>query len=230
MVEVPAPAAASAPARKGLFTLDPLSRRRWASFKANRRGLWSFRIFLVLFALALAAPLVANDKPLWVVYRGDVLFPIWQFHPETRFAGDFETEADYRSSEVRCLIVTGGLDACFDDPEGLIEAVDAGAPPEGAEPGSMVWPIVPFSYDTINREVPFAPSPPDAVNWLGTDDQARDVLARVIYGFDISVRFGLALTVVSSLIGVFAGAAQGYFGGWVAVSYTHLTLPTNREV
>ncbi|MEO1689853.1 MAG: ABC transporter permease, partial [Pseudomonadota bacterium] len=167
------------PAKKGLFTLDPLSRRRWASFKANRRGFWSFRIFLALFALALAAPLVANDKPLWVTYRGDVLFPIWQFHPETRFNGDFETEADYRSVEVRCLIVTGGLDACFDDPDGLIEAVAAGEAPEGATPGAMTWPLIPFSYDTINRDVPFAPSPPDASNWLGTDDQARDVLARV---------------------------------------------------
>ncbi|MEO1777117.1 MAG: ABC transporter permease, partial [Pseudomonadota bacterium] len=140
----------------------------------------------------------------------------------TRFNGDFETEADYRSVEVRCLIVTGGLDACFDDPDGLIEAVAAGEAPEGATPGAMTWPLIPFSYDTINRDVPFAPSPPDASNWLGTDDQARDVLARVIYGFDISVRFGLALTLVSSVIGVFAGAAQGYFGGWVDLVFQRI--------
>ncbi|MEM6743647.1 MAG: ABC transporter permease [Pseudomonadota bacterium] len=216
------PAAAPPPPRRGLFELDPLSRRRWASFKANTRGLWSFRLFLVLFAIALAAPLVANDRPLWLTYRGETLFPIWNFHPETRFNGDFETQADYRSVEVQCLILTGGLDACFDDPEGLIEAVAAGTAPPEAQPGSMVWPLIPFSYDTINYDVPRAPSPPDGTNWLGTDDQARDVLARVIYGFDISVRFGLALTALSALIGVFAGAAQGYFGGWVDLVFQRI--------
>ena len=95
-------------------------------------------------------------------------------------------------------------------------------PPEAAAPGSLVWPLIPFSFDTINYDVPRAPSPPDAMNWLGTDDQARDVLARVIYGFDISVRFGLALTALSALIGVFAGAAQGYFGGWVDLIFQRI--------
>jgi len=162
---------------------------------------------------------VANDKPFLVVYRGEAMFPIFEFHPETDFGGDFETEADYRAVEVRCLIQTGGLDACFDDPEGLIAQIEAGEEVEGAEPGSIWWPLIPFSYDTISYGVATAPSPPDATHWLGTDDQARDVLARVIYGFRISVLFGLALTALSTLIGVTAGAAQGYFGGWVDLTF-----------
>ena len=207
------------PPRRGLLALSPIQRRRWENFRANRRALWSLRIFLVLFALALGAELVANDKPLVVVYRGEVLFPVVQFHPETRFGGDFQTEADYRDPEVRCLILSGGLEDCFDDPAAIVEAIRAGSPPEGAETGRMIWPLIPFSYDTINYGVPYAPSPPDAVNWLGTDDQARDVLARVIYGFRISVLFGLALTALSSFIGILAGAAQGYFGGWVDLTF-----------
>ena len=208
-------AAAPPPRPAGRFALSPLARRRWENFRANTRALWSLRLFLVLFVVSLCAEFVANDKPLWITYRGETLFPVFQFHPETRFGGDFRTEADYRAPEVRCLILTGGLERCFDAPAELAAAVRAGDPPEGAVPGSIVWPVIPFSYDTINYDVPRAPSPPDATNWLGTDDQARDVTARVIHGFRISVLFGLALTALSAAIGVVAGAAQGYFGGWV---------------
>ncbi len=212
-------AAQPPPRREGRFALSPLARRRWENFRANTRALWSLRIFLVLFLVSLFAEFVANDRPLWVTYRGETMFPIFEFHPETRFGGDFRTEADYRAPEVRCLILTGGLEACFDAPEEIAAAVETGNPPEGAVTGSMVWPPIPFHFDTINYEVPRAPSPPDATNWLGTDDQARDVLARVIYGFRISVLFGLALTGLSAAIGVFAGAAQGYFGGWVDLTF-----------
>ncbi|SFI25045.1 ABC transporter permease [Albimonas pacifica] len=216
----PAPAPALAPPpRRGLFQLDPLQKRRWDNFRANGRAFWSLWIFLILFVVALFAEFVANDKPFLVVYRGETMFPIFEFHPETDFGGDFETEADYRAVEVRCLILTGGLESCFDDPEGLIAQVEAGEEIEGAEPGSIWWPLIPFSYDTISYGVATAPSPPDATHWLGTDDQARDVLARVIYGFRISVLFGLALTALSSVIGVVAGAAQGYFGGWVDLTF-----------
>ncbi len=205
-----------------MIRLDPLQRRRWQSFKANRRGFWSLWIFLVLLVIALCAEFVANDKPLWVVYRGDSYFPIFEFYPETAFGGDFETEADYKSVEVQCLILTGGLEGCFDDPEALKAEIRSGEKVEGAVPGRIVWPLIPFSYQTINYGVGQAPSPPDSVNWLGTDDQARDVLARVIYGFRISVLFGFALTIMSSVIGVFAGASQGYFGGWVDLVFQRI--------
>lgn len=203
------------PQATGRFALDPLQRRRWENFKSNKRGFWSMWLFAVLLLVALCAEFVANDRPLWVVYRGEVSFPIFEFHPETDFGGDFETEADYRAPEVRCLILTGGLDACFDTPEALAEQMRKGEPVEGAVAGSVWWPPIAFSYDTIAYGVGRAPSPPDATHILGTDDQARDVLARVIYGFRISVLFGLALTLLSTVIGVVAGAAQGYFGGWV---------------
>jgi microcin C transport system permease protein len=215
----PGTAPAPPPRKQGLFALDPLQKRRWQNFKANKRGWWSLWLFLVLFVASLCAEFIANDRPLWVTYRGETMFPIFSFHPETDFGGDFRTEADYRAEEVRCLILTGGLDRCFDDPVGLAEAIRAGEPVEGAVPGRIVWPLIPFSYDTISYGVDRAPSPPDATHWLGTDDQARDVLARVIYGFRISVLFGLALTALSTVIGVVAGAAQGYFGGWVDLTF-----------
>ena len=210
-----AAATAAPPRRRRRFALDPLQRRRWENFRANRRGFWSLWLFLALFVISLGAELVANDRPLWVSYRGETMYPLLELYPETAFGGDFETEADYRAPEVQCLIVTGGLEDCFDAPEELIEAVASGAPPEGATPGALVWPLIPFSYDTINYEVTAAPSPPDGINWLGTDDQARDVLARIIYGFRISVLFGLALTAAASVIGFLVGAACGFFGGWV---------------
>ncbi|QQR69870.1 MAG: ABC transporter permease [Alphaproteobacteria bacterium] len=171
------------------FLHTPLAQRRWALFRANRRGLWSLRIFLVVFVVALASDLVANDRPLLVRYEGRFYVPILTDIPETAFGGDFETPADYRDPWLRERI---------------------------SQRGWAVWPLVEFSHDTINRAMPApAPVPPSADNWLGTDDQGRDVLARVLYGLRLSVLFGLALTILSSLVGVAVGAVQGYFGGWL---------------
>ncbi|MBC6438999.1 MAG: ABC transporter permease [Rhodospirillales bacterium] len=173
-----------------LRTLDPMNRRRLTNFRGNRRGYWSFRVFVALFALTLPAEIIANDKPLFVWYDGAPHIPVFVAYPETAFDGDFETEADYRDPFVQELIA--GKD------------------------GWIVWPPIPFSYQTINYDLPTpAPSPPSADNWLGTDDQGRDVLARLIYGFRISVLFGLALTFCASVIGIAAGAVQGYYGGWI---------------
>ena len=190
-------------------TLTPITRRRVENFRANRRGLWALRIFTVLFLVTLVAEFVANDKPLAVSYDGDLYFPVFFFYPETAFDGEFETEAEYRDPFVRELIT--GRDA---DGDGYIENCgDAAAGP--CERGWMLWPLIPYSYDTINYDLDrAAPAPPSADNWLGTDDQGRDVLARLIYGFRLSVLFGLVLTALSTVIGVAAGAVQGYFGGW----------------
>ena len=169
--------------------VTPLTRRRIENFKANKRGYWSAWIFLLLFVLSLFAELIANDRPLVVRYDGDFYFPVVQYYPETTFGGDFDAEADYKDPFIIDLI---------------------------EEKGWLVWPLIPYGYDTHIANLPSpAPSPPTAQNWLGTDDQARDVLARIIYGFRISVLFGLALTILSSIIGVAAGAVQGYFGGLV---------------
>ncbi len=160
----------------------------WARFKRNRRAWVSFCCFGVLFVLTLAAEFVANDAPILLRYDGKFYMPIMQSYPETTFGGDFDTEADYRDPYVKTLI---------------------------QEKGWMIWPPIAFSYDTINYELEAAaPSPPSLQNWLGTDDQARDVLARLLYGFRVSVLFGLALTVLTAIIGVLVGAVQGYVGGW----------------
>ncbi|MDI4663859.1 ABC transporter permease [Xanthobacter autotrophicus] len=198
---------------RGRFDLSPLNRRRLANFRANRRGYWSFVIFMVLFVISLSAEFIANDKPILVSYDGGYYFPVVRAYPETTFGGDFETDADYRDPFLQKLIAQKG--------------------------GWMIWPPIRFSYSTHNLDLPTpAPSPPTWMlteaqckavadkkgvngcsgleyNWLGTDDQGRDVVARLIYGFRISVLFGLALTIVSSVIGVAAGAVQGYFGGWI---------------
>jgi microcin C transport system permease protein len=167
--------------------LSPLNRRRFENFRRNRRGWWSLWIFLVLFVLSLFAELIANDKPLVVHYDGGWYFPVAKAYPETVFGGFFQTEADYRDPAVQELIEAKGW---------------------------MLWPPIRYSYDTINYDLPVpAPAPPSPENWLGTDDQGRDVVARLIYGFRISVLFGLTLTLASSVIGVAAGAVQGYFGG-----------------
>ncbi|MBK1837519.1 ABC transporter permease [Azospirillum sp. YIM B02556] len=167
--------------------MTPLTRRRLANFKANRRGFWSFWIFLVLFVVSLGAEFIANDKPLVIEYENRYYWPVFHAYPETTFGGEFETETDYRDAYVRDLINAKGW---------------------------MVWPPIPYSYRTINYNLPVpAPAPPSADNWLGTDDQGRDVVARLIYGFRISVLFGLVLTAFSSVVGVAAGAVQGYFGG-----------------
>ena len=193
--------------------LSPINVRRWRNFKANRRGYWSLWIFLALFVVTLFAEFIANDKPLYLRYDGKSYFPVFFNYPETTFGGDFETAADYRDSYLQKLIAE--------------------------KDGFMVWPPIHYSYNTHNLDLPTpAPSKPTWMlteaeckavverkglngcgdleyNWLGTDDQGRDVLARVIYGFRVSVLFGLILTIVSSVIGVAAGAVQGYFGGWI---------------
>ena len=170
-----------------------LTRRRIDNFRANRRGAWSLWIFLVLFVVTLFAELVANDRPIIVFYDGAFYVPIVRAYPETTFGGEFPTEADYSDPEVRRLIDSKGW---------------------------AIMPPIPYSYRTVAWDLPLpAPSPPDAHHWLGTDDQARDVLARTIYGFRLSVLFGFTLTVVSAIVGVAAGAVQGYFGGWVDLAF-----------
>ena len=171
------------------FRVTPITRRRLHNFRANRRGFWSLWMFLALFFASLFAELIANDKPLLVKFDGAYYTPFVEAYPETLFGGDFPTEADYRD-------------------EFVIKLIEA--------KGWMIWPIIRYDYSTINYNLPSpAPSPPTADNWLGTDDQGRDVVARMIYGFRISVLFGLTLTFLSSIIGVSAGAVQGYFGGWL---------------
>lgn len=201
-----------------MMQLTPLQRRRLANFKANRRAFWSLWIFLTLFVVTLFAEFVANDRPLLVQFRGSFYVPILRFYSEADFGGEFATEAEYSSPEVRCLIRTGGLEPCLDDPEGVLkQAIETGAV-DGtriAQPGWILWPLIPFSYDTINYDVVSAPSAPDRTHWLGTDDQTRDVVARVIYGFRISILFAMIVAGISSAIGILAGASQGYFGGWV---------------
>jgi len=173
--------------------LSELNRRRLANFRANRRGFWSLWIFLALFGLSLASELVANDQPILVRYDGQFFVPFAKAYPETAFGGEFETRADYRDPAV----------------EELIQAK-----------GWILWPPIRFSYRTVNLELPVpAPAPPSAENWLGTDDQGRDVVARLLYGFRVSVLFGLTLTILSSIVGVIAGAIQGYYGGWIDLAF-----------
>jgi len=168
--------------------MNPIMRRRLDAFIRNRRGFWSLWVFLLLLAITVLAEGLANDKPLLVRYDGEWYVPALHSYAETEFGGEFATEADYRDPFVQELIVE--------------------------KDGWLFWPPIPFSYDTVNYDLPSpAPSPPTTDNWLGTDDQGRDVTARLIYGFRISVLFGLVLTVFSSIIGVAAGAVQGYFGG-----------------
>jgi len=196
------------------MALSSLNQRRWRNFKRNRRAVWSLILFSVIFTITLFAEFIANDKPILVSYRGELRMPIFSFYPETAFGGDFETEAIYRDPEVRCLIASGGLDMCFDDPEGVIaDAADGIVEGEEIAKGWAIWPIIPYSYDTPVDRPGAAPLPPNAQNWLGTDDTKRDVLARVIYGFRLSVLFTLIVTSLASVIGIIAGAVQGYFGG-----------------
>lgn len=196
------------------MALSPLNQRRWRNFKRNKRAYWSLWIFSILFGLSLFAEFIAYDKPILVNYRGEYFTPIWNFYPETAFGGDFQTEAVYRDPEVKCLIATGGLDVCFDDPEGYIEDAQDGVV-EGTqiEKGWAIWPIIPYSFDTAVDRPGAAPLPPNRENLLGTDGTKRDVLARVIHGFRLSIFFTLLVTGLSSLIGILAGAVQGFFGG-----------------
>jgi microcin C transport system permease protein len=207
-----APTGLAVPPERRRIDLSPMGRRRWENFKANRRGYWSFWIFAILFVVSLFAELIANDKPLLIKYDGRAYFPALITYSETAFGGEFETAADYRDPYLQKLIADKG--------------------------GWVIWPPFRYSYDTHNLDLPTpAPSKPTWMltekecqpvverkglkscrdleyNWLGTDDQGRDVVARIIYGFRISVLFGLTLTLISSVIGVAAGAVQGYFGGW----------------
>jgi microcin C transport system permease protein len=208
------------PVTRHAFVPSPLNRRRWENFKSNRRGYWSFWLFLLLFVGSLFAELIANDRPLLVRYDGHFYWPVVINYPETTFGGDFETSADYRDPYLQKLIAEKN--------------------------GSIIWTPIRYSYDTHNLDLPTpAPSKPTWMlteaecqsvverkalkscrdleyNWLGTDDQGRDVVARLIYGFRISVLFGLALTIFSSIIGVAAGGVQGYFGGWVDLIFQRL--------
>ena len=195
--------------------LSPLNQRRWRNFKKNRRAFWSLWIFGILFGLSLFAEFLANDKPILVSYQGELRMPVFSFYSEQDFGGDFPTEAAYQDVEVQCLIATGGLVDCFDMPEELIAQVDAGegVEIEGFQKGWMLWPPIPYSYNTIVDVRGVAPAPPSAENLLGTDDTKRDVLARIIYGFRLSIIYAVLVTVGASLIGIIAGAVQGYFGG-----------------
>jgi microcin C transport system permease protein len=167
--------------------IRPLTQRRLAAFRANRRGFWSLWVFAALFVVSLFAEFIANDRPLLIRYDGHFYCPVVASYPETTFGGDFETEADYQDPFVVAKIKAKGW---------------------------MIWPLIPHDYNTAVLDLPGpAPTAPDAHNWLGTDDQARDVLARVIYGFRISVLFGLTLMVFCTPVGITAGAVQGYFGG-----------------
>lgn len=196
------------------MALSPLNQRRWSNFTKNRRAYWSLWIFTVLFVLSLGAEFLANDKPILVQYRGNYYTPIFNFYPETEFGGDFQTEAVYRDPEVKCLIVSGGLEDCFDDPDAIIEdAADGTVNGEVIAKGWSVWPLIPYSYDTAVDRPGAAPLPPNAQNLLGTDGTKRDVLARIIHGFRLSILFTLIVTGTATIIGIIAGAVQGFFGG-----------------
>ena len=159
-----------------VFQISPLLKRKLDNFKQNRRGYYSLWTFLFLFALTLPAEFIANDTPLLIKFEGQIYYPIFISYPETSFGGDFETEPNYKDSYIQELI---------------------------NENGWMIWPLIPYRHDTIIYTLGSpAPSPPDRANWLGTDDQARDVSARLIYGYRISVLFGLTLTICGSIIGI----------------------------
>ncbi|WP_010325484.1 ABC transporter permease [Marinobacterium stanieri] len=168
--------------------LSLIQQRRWDSFRRNRRGYWSLWIFATLFLLSLVAELIANDQPILIQHDNQYFVPVLEEYTEVDFGGEFALPTDYRDPYLQEIIEEDG--------------------------GWILWPPIPFSYDTINYDLEQpAPSPPTSTNWLGTDDQGRDVMARVIYGFRISVLFALILTLASSVIGVCAGAVQGYYGG-----------------
>ena len=169
--------------------MSPVMQQRLARFKQNRLGFICLIVFAVIFVLAIFSELIANDKPLVVKYQQSYYFPVIQSYPETTFGGVFETETDYRDPAVQQLIDRDGW---------------------------ALWPVIPFSYQTPNLELAVpVPSPPSQQNWLGTDDQGRDVLARILYGLRVSLLFGFALTLCAAFIGILIGALQGYYGGWV---------------
>ena len=206
------------------MALSALNRRRWRNFKKNRRAFWSLWIFAVLFVVSLFAEFIANDKPILVRYHGQFYVPIFRFYPETDFGGDFKTEAIYRDPEVKCLIATGGLaDPCFSDPEKTLEEAKTGSVGgQKIDAGWAIWPPIPYSYARPVDIPGVAPSPPSRDNWLGTDDTKRDVTARVIYGFRLSIFFALIVTAITSVVGIAAGAVQGFFGGWTDLLFQRI--------
>ncbi|UIJ74859.1 ABC transporter permease [Acinetobacter sp. SH20PTE14] len=169
--------------------MSPIMQARFQRFKENKLGFTCFISFALIFMLSLAVEFIANDKPLLVKYDDSLYVPVLKSYPETAFGGVFETEADYKDPVVQQLI---------DDK------------------GWAVWPLIKFSYQTPNLELAVpVPSAPTAQNWLGTDDQGRDVLARILYGLRVSLLFGFALTFASAILGIIVGAIQGYYGGWL---------------
>ena len=162
--------------------------------------------------ISLFAELVANDKPILVKYKNSFYLPVFNFYSEKDFGGEFSSEAEYRTIEVQCLIKTSGNSQCLDKPNTTLAKTQE---LENPFEGWMVWPLIRSSFNTINYDVKTAPSPPDKNHLLGTDDQTRDVVARIIYGFRISTLFAFLVTIISSSIGLVAGAIQGYFGGWL---------------
>ncbi len=170
------------------FELPTLWKRRWSTFKKDRKGYLAFIVFIVIFIVSLCSEFIANDKPLLLFYDGKPHLPIFQVYAETKFGGKFHTEADYRDPHVQSLI---------------------------NEKGWMVWPLVRFSYDTVNYSVKGSfPSRPSFENPLGTDNSGHDILARILYGYRLSVCFGLCLALFSSVAGVIVGAFLGFKGGW----------------
>ena len=194
--------------------LNQINQRRWKNFKQNKRAFWSLIVFTICFAFSLCGEFIANDRPLLVKYQGAYYMPVLSFYSEATFGGDLRTEAIYSDIEVECLIISGGLEECWDAPELVItDSQDGFIENKKIEKGFVLWPLIPYHYSTVvTLDVP-APSPPDKNHLLGTDDTARDVLARVIYGFRLSVLFALIVSILSSIIGIFMGAIQGYFGG-----------------
>lgn len=210
------------------MALSELNRRRWRNFKKNKRAFVSLIIFSSLFILSLFAEFIANDRPLILKYRGDYYFPILHYYPETTFGSDLNKPTIYYDDFTKCLVKTGGLlDDCLDDPEAIVEKDQyplAQVDGKEVEPGWMLWPLIPFSYNTVSYDLPgsYALTPPSKSHWLGTDPSKYDVLARVIYGFRTSVLFALIVTALSSLVGIAAGAIQGYFGGKVDLFFQRL--------
>ena len=190
--------------------MSPLNKRRWQNFKQNKRAIYSLLIFSIFFLISIFAEFIANDKPLVIYYNKEFYSPIIKNYSERVFGGEFETEAEYKTIEVECLVLSGGmLNECLDNPKKTISKTQ-----ELNLNNWILWPLIKSSFDTVNYDVDIAPSPPDNNHLLGTDDQTRDVVARIIYGFRLSVFFAFLVTIFSTIIGIGAGAIQGFFGGW----------------
>ena len=197
-----------------------LSKRRFQNFKSNKRAYWSLIIFCSLFFISLFSEIIANERPLLVKFQNNYYFPFINFYSEETFGGDFKTEAIYKDKEVQCLIISDSNSECWDYPEEVINEIESNS--EIFNKSWIIWAPIPYSYNTINDLERAAPSPPDQKHWLGTDDTSRDVLARILYGFRLSVFFAIVVTLISSIIGIAAGAVQGFFGGWIDLIFQRL--------